>query len=92
MRRTKKPQINVGFMEIPIEYLQFTKEQKNLVCDKIIDEMLIQIDRNLLPEFSRIDFLEEVLESSLISNELEENYEICSVIKDCQRRLNEATD
>lgn len=90
MRKAKVPQIKVGFMEIPLEYLQFTQEEKDAVCDQIIDEMLIQIDRNLRPEFNRIQFLEEVLESSLLSNELEENYEICSVIKDCQRRLNES--
>lgn len=90
MRKKKIPEINVGYLEVPETYHQFTQDEKNVLCDKIIDALLTQLDRHLLPHINRITFLEEILESSLLTNELDENYEICSVIKDCQRRLNEA--
>ena len=90
MKKTKIPEINVGYLEVPETYLQYTQEEKNVLCDKIIDALLRQLDRHLQPHINRITFLEEILETSLLTNEQEENYEICSVIKDCQRRLNEA--
>jgi hypothetical protein len=46
------------------------------------------VDRDLDPMYNRIDFLNEVLDSSIMTNEEEEQYEICSVLLDCKKQLN----
>jgi hypothetical protein len=85
----KVPQVDLGYFTVPVEYQSFTKEEKEKICDKIIDSIYKYIDRNLEPDINRISFLEEIFESSLITNEEDENYEMCMVLKDCLTRLNE---
>ena len=81
--------IEVGYIDIPIEYLKFSPERKKEVCINIIDLLLLDIDRHLAPEINRITFLNDVFESSLISNEDLEQYEVCEVLKDCRKELND---
>lgn len=83
------PTIDLGYFNAPVDYESFDREEKNKICDKIIDSILSYIDRNLDPTINRISFLEEVFESSLITNEEDENYEMCGVLRDCIKRLNE---
>ena len=61
--------IELGFIDIPKAYLDFTSKQKKAVCNKIIDLLLQDIDKHLDKTISRITFLDEVLESSIESNE-----------------------
>ena len=76
-------------MDIPKNYSKYTEEEKKTICNKLIDILLFHIDRELSPEYNRITFLDEVLESSLISNEQMELYEVCEVLCDCRKMLNE---
>jgi hypothetical protein len=80
--------IELGFIDIPMEYNKFTEEKKIIIINKIIDTLLLHIDRDLDPMYNRIDFLNEVLDSSIMTNEEEEQYEICSVLLDCKKQLN----
>lgn len=82
--------VDLGEIKIPKYYHNFTQEEKKLVCDKIIDTLLEHIDEHLEPDEDRIEFLNMVFKSTLITNEMEENYEVCQVIRDAQNRLNEA--
>jgi hypothetical protein len=79
----------IGFIDIPKEYCRFNKKEKRVVCNKIIDVLLTTIDRDLDPIINRITFLNEVLESSIISNEELEQYEICQCLQDIRTILNE---
>lgn len=79
----------IGYIDIPKEYCNFTKNEKRAVCNKIIDLLLTTIDRELDPVINRITFLNDVLESSIISNEELEQYEICECLKDIRIILNE---
>lgn len=79
----------IGFIDIPKEYCQFTQKEKRAVCNKLIDLLLQTIDKELDPVINRITFLDEVLESSIISNEHLEQYEICQCLKDIRTILNE---
>jgi hypothetical protein len=85
----KEDHIEIGFIDIPKAYMNFTNKEKKAVCNKIIDMLLIDIDKNLDPTISRISFLDEVLESSIESNEQDEEYIICQVLYDCRKYLNE---
>lgn len=85
-------QIDLGFLDIPISYQDFTKEEKDILCDRLIDTLIEYIDKQLirLPHINRVKFLNDILESSLMTNEMMENYEVCIVIRDMQIRLNES--
>ena len=78
-----------AFIDVPKNYCNYTKKQKKAVCNKIIDILLFEIDKALDPTINRITFLDEVLESSLKSNEDIEMYEICACLLDIRTILNE---
>lgn len=76
-------------MDIPREYCDFTNEEKRAVCNELIDMLLTTLDKELDPVINRITFLNDVLESSIISNEQLEQYEICQCLVDIRTILNE---
>ena len=80
--------IELGYFDIPKSYAEFTDKQKKAVCNKIIDVLLTHIDKNLDPTINRITFLDEVLESSLMTDEEDEEYTVCQVLYDCRKYLN----
>lgn len=90
MTKSEKINILIGYITVPEEYLKLTEEQRNEIRDKIITEVYKVIDKKLLPQYNRIDFINQIFESTLISNEQEENYEYCQLIWDCQKKLNES--
>jgi hypothetical protein len=81
--------IELGYFDIPKYYADFTSQQKEKVCNKIIDVLLTHIDKNLDPTINRITFLDEVLESSLMTNEEDEEYTVCQVLFDCRKLIND---
>jgi hypothetical protein len=87
--RRQEEQVDFGYIDIPVDYFKFSNEEKKVLCNKIIDVLLLHIDRDLAPEINRISFLDEVFESSLITNEDAEQYVVCAVLNDCRKILNE---
>jgi hypothetical protein len=85
-RRYKK---QIGNIDIPSEYNTYTQEEKVAVCNKILDKIMTVVDKELPPYINRMTFIDEVLESTLESNEQEEKYEVCSVIRDIVKLINE---
>jgi hypothetical protein len=67
-----------------------TQEDKDKLCNKMIDVLIKKLDEDLYPEINRITALDEIMESSIISNEIEENYEVCEVFQNIRKILNEA--
>jgi len=80
----------IGWLDIPTEYMKYDDETKLVFCSDLIDTMLRLIEKDLskAPEINRINFLIQVIESSLITNENLENYEVCCVLKDCLNVIN----
>ena len=87
MRKKKREEI--GYIDIPREYCELNTEEKRNVCNNIIELLLGKIDKQLAPEINRITFLDQILESSLISNEELEQFEICACLLDIRKILNE---
>lgn len=85
----KRKRTDIGYIDIPQEYCELDTNEKRAICNKIIDMLLRQIDKELAPEINRINFLDEILQSSLISNEELEQYEICACLKNIREILNE---
>jgi len=86
----KRQQVEIGWVDIPISYSTFTDKNKIKICDKLIDNLLFYIDKELDPTINRISFLEEILDSTLETNVDLELYEVAQVIHDCKKRLNDA--
>lgn len=82
--------IDIGEIEISKEYPNLSKQEKDVICDKMIDDLLTHLDYHLDPHINRIAVLEQILQSTLITSEMSENYEVCAVIRDIQNRLDEA--
>lgn len=81
--------VDIGYVEIPKRYWKLERAIKRLHCEKIMEAMLIELDNQLPPEINRITILNEILDSSIQSNEKDENYEICEVFRDIRNLLNE---
>ena len=82
--------ITLGFIDIPTAYWNMTQEEKDKLCNKMIDALIRKLDEDLHPEINRIAALDDIMESSILSNEIEENYEICQVFQNIRKILNEA--
>lgn len=82
--------ITLGFIDIPVTYWNMSQEDKDKMCNKMIDALIRKLDEDLNPEINRITALDEIMESSIISNEIEENYEVCEVFQNIRKILNEA--
>ena len=84
-----KDKIEVGYIDIPINYINFTNKQKNIVCENIVDVLYKYIDKELEPTINRLEFLDDVFDSTLDTNVEQENYEVAAVIRDCRKLINE---
>jgi hypothetical protein len=79
----------IGELQIPLEYFDLTKEEKDYLIDEILNVMLTIIDKNVVPTVNRIDVLNTILDSSIQTNIEDEVYEICQVLWDIKQKLNE---
>lgn len=84
--------VKVGELEVPVDYFNFNKEDKENLCNNIMDMMLRILDRQLRPDLDRMKVLDKLLESSIITNQEQEEYEVCQVLVDIRNLINESTD
>jgi hypothetical protein len=83
----KEEEIDIGSIDVPIDYSKLNHKQKAAICDNLIDTLLMSIDRSLPPHINRIQFLDEVLISSIESNNELEQYEVSQTLYDMRKRL-----
>lgn len=81
--------IKIGDLEVPLEYFNLTKDEKDFLINEILNAMLILIDKSANPGINRMDILLQVIESSIETNEELEEFEICSVLSDIKKLINE---
>ena len=84
-----RKKINIGKIDIPTDYFHYDEIKKKEVCEDLLEVLYIFIDRELDDKYNRIEFLKEVLLSSLESNVQLETYEVAAVLNDCLKILNE---
>ena len=84
--------VKIGEIELPIDYFDLTPEEKRDMCYGLIEIMLDLLNKQVPTYVSKFELLHKLLESSLITNTEEENYEICEILKNCQEILNEQTN
>jgi hypothetical protein len=85
----KKHHVKIGEIEIPKDYWNMEKDVRKELCEELIDTLLRVLDKQLNPEMDRLIVLDEILVSSIISNEKMENYEICQVMTDLRTIIND---
>ncbi len=81
--------VKLGELEIPADYFRMAKEDKDVLCNVIMDGMLTVLDRELKSDVDRIEIFDKILESSIITNQEQEEYEICQVLMDIRTLINE---
>jgi hypothetical protein len=81
--------IKVGELEIPADYFSLPQEDKDVICNSILESILYLLEKHVDNEyFNRKIVLEKIIESSIITNEMEENYEVAGVLFDVQKLIN----
>jgi hypothetical protein len=85
----KQKSIKVGELEIPADYWTLSPDIKRDVCLTIVDAIITVLDEQISPKLNRMDVLEHLLDSSIQSNEMDENYEVCQVLMDIKHIINE---
>ena len=89
MSENMEKSIKVGELEIPSNYWSLKDDNKKEICFTITDAILTILDKQISPELDRIVILLNLLDSSIETNEMEENYEVCQVLLDIKTLLNE---
>jgi hypothetical protein len=79
----------IGDIEIPVNYFQLSTEQKAELCENIYKLIHKAISANIHPQIDNNLIMHKLLESSIMSNEETENYEICQVLSDIKQIINE---
>lgn len=85
MRRLKMEEIKA-----PNNYFELKYEEKVDVCVGILETMYEMIMRmTSTPKVSNVELMEKILDSTLQFNEELEEYEICQVLYDTKKLMNE---
>lgn len=87
-----KNQIKIGELELPINYYDLSENEKKMICESLIDALLKYLEKNFNRNLDKIMVLNAIIDSSILTNEEEENYEVCSVLTDIKKMLNEPTN
>jgi predicted nucleotidyltransferase len=85
-------QIRIGEVEIPHEYFSYSKEKKEELCNELLNAMLLILEDQIPSQYNKKEVLDEILESSIITNIEDEVYEVCQVFHDVRNLLNEQPD
>ncbi len=81
--------VKIGELEIPTDYWSLDIQNRRELCLTIVDAIITLLDKLANPQTDRIAILNAIIDSSIDTNEKEENYEICGVLKDIKQIVNE---
>jgi hypothetical protein len=84
----KEKHRQIGEIEMPVEYFNLDSTQKKAMCIDVLQMMLKLINQNAGPGFNTAIIMNGILESSIQTNEINENFEICALLKDIQTMFN----
>ena len=84
--------VKIGNLDIPEDYFVLSKNEKDVVCMMIYDDILLLVDRQLPKYISRVNFIDKIIDSSLITNLNEEKYEVAAVLKDLKELIKETNE
>jgi hypothetical protein len=80
--------VEVGYIDIPENYFILSIEERKVITNSILETILYILEKNIPTTINKIDILKKLIESSIITNQEEENYEVCGVLKDLYNQIN----
>lgn len=81
--------MEISNIDIPEGYFTATEEQKQLACAELLDTIYEMVDEVILPEYNRFEIIKIVLKHSIEHNQNKEQYEICAVLSDILKLIDE---
>ena len=82
-------QIKVGHLDVPENYFTMPQEDRQVVCNCILDSILHILERHINDDrVDKLNVLNRIIDSSIITNQYEENYEVCGVLMDIRNLIN----
>ena len=81
--------VKVGDIEVPKEYFTLKDEDRKELVNRLYDQMFLMVDKMANPAYDRNKILYQIILSSIITNTVEENYEICQILYDIQKLMDE---
>jgi hypothetical protein len=84
----KKGNIPISEVFIPPDYFELNPIEKESVCLVLMNNILEVINKEFPARLNRFDLLEQILDSSIITNTQTEHYEVCQVLKDIKQLIN----
>ena len=85
----QKEIVKIGHLDVPIDYFTLPVDEKEIICNSILESMLYLLEKHIDPEVNRFDILNKIIDSSIIMNEDHENYEVAGVLFDIRKMINE---
>jgi hypothetical protein len=85
----KKEMVRIGHLDVPVDYFTLPVDEKEVICNSILESMLYLLEKHIDPEINRFDILNKIIDSSIIMNEDNENYEVAGVLFDIRKKINE---
>ncbi len=81
--------VKMGYLDVPKNYFDLDLEDKEVVRNSILEAMLYILEKNLSKDTNKQKVLLEIIESSIMMNEHDENYEVAGVLFDIKNMINE---
>lgn len=82
-------QIKVGHLDVPTDYFSMPQELKEVVCNSILESILYILEKHISDDrVDKLNVLNRIIDSSIITNQYEENYEVCGVLVDIRNLIN----
>ncbi len=81
--------VKIGHLDVPIDYFTLPVDEKEVICNSILESMLYLLEKHIDPEVNRFEILNKIIDSSIIMNEDHENYEVAGVLFDIRKMINE---
>ena len=85
----KNKSVKIGHLDVPSDYFTLPVDEKEIICHEILESMLYLLEKHLDPEVDTLGVLKKVIDSSIIMNEHNENYEVAGVLLDIKKMVNE---
>ena len=82
-------QIKVGHLEVPTDYFKLSQEDKDIVCNEVLESILYILKKHINDDsVDKLNVLNRIIDSSIITNQSVENYEVCGVLVDIRNLVN----
>jgi len=89
MNQTIKNHIKLANLEIPKDIWSLSDEERKRIVTQVKTFMERLLFKELGVRVNRDEFLKKLIESTIIVNEAEEQYEICQVMKEIKEMIDE---